>query len=276
MRSHDASSTQSAAFKLAHTQAVHRFLCTYGVTLLNRQKCDARLSSICATCHCTLCFASLCLKYDELRLKASRAPHLKKKKKCDSLTLRYSHRQRRDFELVVPSSKASYWSSYSRNLISLSEWDIRDLGFVVTHLNPTTRLGFTPTDDWGTLIWIPRRKRREERVGDKRKTEGQRRASGLTDTCTNTRDADAMMAKPQDRNQSRIKISTVFVMLMACRNHYSAERRWLPIKGWGSQPNLAVGGQASPMMPLAASNDEEDWQRCGSGRGERERGGDYI
>lgn len=75
-------------------------------------------------------------------------------------------------------------------------------GFVVTHLSPTTRLGFTPTDDWGTLIWIPRSKRREERVGDKRETEGQRRASGLTDACTNTRDADSMMEKNPTRPQS--------------------------------------------------------------------------
>lgn len=46
--------------------------------------------------------------------------------------------------------------------------------------------------------------------------------------------------------QSWIKILNVFVILMACLNHYSRERCWLPIIGSESHPVLAVGGQAFP------------------------------
>lgn len=111
-----------------------------------------------------------------------------------------------------------------------------------------------------SLNTIPLRGRGEWEIRERKRDKD---LSRLTDTCTNTHDAGAMMKNTKP--QSWIK---VFFILMACLHHYSRKKRWLPITGSESHTNLAVGGQALPhdgtgCRRRGGKTEKWEWKRRG-------------
>lgn len=89
----------------------------------------------------------------------------------------------------------------------------------------------------------------------------------LTDTCSNTHDAGDMMKTTEP--QSWIKILNVFfVVLMACLNHYSKEKR-CQSQAQNLNHTWLWEDKLSPLTAAAAREEDDrqwEWKR-------RERGG---
>lgn len=100
----------------------------------------------------SLCFATICLEYEWL--KAPTAPHIKNDtaKPSNLGTDRKASSAGEIEELAVFSSQDVQPQSLGESPNKPVKVEIFVISFVVTHFNPKTLLGFSRTDERGTLI----------------------------------------------------------------------------------------------------------------------------